>query len=103
MEEVKDGSNEKQLSEAISQKRQMTELLEDKNFKTYVAILQAQIDGRIHQMLVMPEGMDDAVKRIYAAGEIAGFKVALNLPQLMIDGAQGTIDILKPFINKESE
>lgn len=88
-------SQEKEFSEAISQKRKMNDLLENENFKFFSKILNSQIEQRIHNMLVMPEGMDDAVKRIYSSGEIAGMKIALNLPQILIETSQGTIDMIK--------
>ena len=95
MNEERVDSAEKQYSDAVSQKRKMTELLEDENFKFFISLLQAQTDKRIHEMLVMPTGMDDAVRRIYSNGEVAGLKIAINFPQILIDGSQGTIDMIK--------
>src|SRR5882672_2583806 len=100
---AEDDSPEKQFSEAVSQKRQMLELIEHDSFKVLVKLLDAQIEMRIHTMLVMPNGMDDAVRRIYASGEIAGLKIALNFPQLVIEGAQGTIDLIKASIAVKEE
>lgn len=95
MEEERVDSAEKQYSDAVSLKRSMNNLLENEDFKTMTKILNSQIEQRIHEMLVMPDGMDGMVKRTYSSGEIAGMKIALNLPQILIEGAQSTIDITK--------
>lgn len=88
-------SPEKQFSEAISQKRKMTELLENENFKFFAKLLETQIEMRIHSMLIIPNGMDELIQRNYSSGEIAGLKIALNFPQVMIETLEGNIEMLK--------
>jgi hypothetical protein len=96
MDENEDNdSYEKQLSEAISQKRLLQGLIEHSAFKFYVTLLEKQIEKRIHHMLIMPSGMDEMIQKNYASGEIAGLKIAANFPQVMIETLQGTIDMMK--------
>lgn len=92
-------SYEKQYAEAVSQKQLMSGLVEHSAFKFFVKAVEAQIDKRLHLLLVPPSGADDVVQKTYSAGEIAGMKVAINLPQIMIETAQGTIDMIK--VNNE--
>lgn len=83
---------EKLLGEARLQKAAMVRLLEDRNFKMYVEHLQKQIDRRLIQVLQMPLSADDIIQKTYCMGEMAGMKIALDLPQVLIVYAQTSID-----------
>lgn len=93
-DEARIESDDKQRSDAWTQKKLMQALVEFKSFLVLSELLEKQMEARIHEMLVMPQGHDDMVRRTYSAGEIAGIKIALNLPRLLIDGAQATLDLL---------
>lgn len=83
---------EKLLAQARLQKSSMVRLLDSTDWKTLASELQAQIDRRFLEMLTMPLGADDVIKKTYIAGELAGLKVALDYPQVLIDYAQSSID-----------
>lgn len=92
---------ERVLNLAHEQKRKMKDLLDYSSFQFYVAELEEQIDKRLNEVLVMPRGADDVIQRTYMSGEIAGIKLALNLPQVLIEYAQESIDSAR--VKEENE
>lgn len=82
----------KLLSEARLQKSAMVRLLDTTEWKTYSSGLQEQIDRRVVELLTMPMGADDVIKKTYTTGELAGIKLALAYPQVLIEYAQSSID-----------
>lgn len=103
MDEHEDVSLDKQLSDAHSSKRMLEELIEDKNFKHLVELVGGQIKAREHEVLVMPGGLDDVIKRIYSSGEIAGMKIVVNLPEVIAGTLKETIELINRQIEKKEE
>lgn len=94
------------IKEAYKNKEMMQDLLAFPAFIYVCELLQKQIDARIHEILGMPSSRDDEVKRTYSSGEIAGIKIALNFPKLLLEGAQGSIELekrMKEFNNEQEE
>lgn len=92
-----------QLSNALSEKKKLEELSENENFKVFKKLIEAQIEMRVHQSLMMPNGLDDVVKRIYSSGEIAGMKVAINLPRVIVDGLNGSVKFIKAQMEQQKK
>lgn len=82
----------KLLSEARLQKTAMVRLLDTPEWKTYAGELQKQTNRRLVELLAMPLGADDVIKKTYTTGELAGIKLALEYPQVLIEYAQSSID-----------
>ena len=86
---------EKQLQEALIQKGKMKKLLDDPSFLLLREMVENQITRRVRsEIMPMPMGADDVVKRTYSSGEIAGMQMVLDLPQMLFDSAQSTIDLI---------
>lgn len=83
---------EKLLSQARFQKSSMVRLLENRDFQMYVVELQKQIDQRLNELLTQPKGADDLVQKTYNTGEMAGLKLAVDLPKVLVEYAQTSID-----------
>ena len=95
--EDREEKKEKQYSDAFIQKRKMADLLEYTPFLLFKELLEKQIEYRLRELLVMPTGSDDVIRRTYSCGEVAGMKIALAFPSVLIDGAQATIDMQKAY------
>lgn len=102
-DEFQDESLDSQLSEALSQKKKLEALGENEEFKYFKKLIETQIEMRVHQSLMMPNGLDDVVKRIYSSGEIAGMKVAINLPKVIVDGLNGSIKFIKAQMEQKEK
>lgn len=102
-EEFQEENLDAQLSEALSQKKKLEDLSENENFKVFKKLIEAQIEMRTHQAFIMPNGLDDVVKRIYSSGEIAGMKVAINLPQVIVDGLSGSVKFIKAQMEQQKK
>jgi len=87
--------NEVQYEKALSQKKKMEELQEISSFIFFKELLEKQIEYRIRKMLIMPEGTDDVVKRTYSCGEIAGMKMALDYPGVLISLAEDVMRLTR--------
>lgn len=96
-------SLDEQLSKALLEKRKFEELLENEDFKYFKNLVEKQVEMRVHQSLIMPNGVDDVVKRIYASGEIAGLKIAINFPQVMMDGMNGSVKFIKAQMEQKEK
>ena len=103
MDENDDVGLDTQLSKAHSSKRMLEELIEDKNFKHLLELVEAQIKAREHEILVMPGGLDDVIKRIYSSGEVAGMKIVINLPEILIGTLKENIELLNRQIEKQEK
>lgn len=58
-------------------------LIDEPGFKWFQNICSTQVQNRLTDIvLAPPEGLDDMVKKIYAIGECAGLRLALNLPEI---------------------
>lgn len=90
-----------ELKEARNQKEMMLNLVNFAPYKYVVELLQKQIDARIHEILGMPMSRDDEVKRTYSSGEIAGIKIAMEFPKILLEGAIETIELEKRNENEE--
>lgn len=91
-----------QYEKAFTQKKRMQELLENPAFILFTELLQKQVDYRVTQLLLMPDGMDDMVRRTYSSGEVAGIKIALAFPKILIETATETMAIIN-YNRKELE
>ena len=83
---------QKVLSQARNIKAMMNNMLENSYFQHYAEELKKQYEERLPQLFQMPVSADDVVARTYVAGELAGLKIAIDLPAVLIDFAQASID-----------
>lgn len=88
-------TEERQLEDALVQRTKMRRLMEEESFLLLREMVENQITRRVRsEIMPMPMGTDDVVKRTYSAGEIAGMQMVLDMPQMLYDSAQGTIDLI---------
>lgn len=74
-------------------KHLMNELKDFEPFQEYVKRLKAQIEQRRSVVFAFPSnGLDNVVQNLYTSGEVAGLQLAIDLPDVMLDYAQLTID-----------
>lgn len=92
-----------QLNEARSVIEKMRRLLNNGDYRYVQVIVQNQINARMHRMLVRPEGVDDVQRKVYDAGELAGLKIAANFAQILLEGAQGTVEQYRHLIEEDEE
>lgn len=85
----------KEESEIYKMRDAMKALLANEYYQMVVEKINAQIDARIHETLVMPVSQDDLVKKTYAMGEIAGLKIAINYPKIALEGIETHIQMSK--------
>lgn len=92
-----------QLNEARSAIEKMKRLLSNNDYRYVQAVIQNQIDARMHRILVRPEGVDDVQRKVYDSGELAGLKIASNFAQILLEGAQGTVVQYSHLIEEDEE
>lgn len=93
----------KLYAQATKQKSQMVRLLDSPDWKAYAKLLQVQIDRRLVELLSMPKSGDDIVAKTYTMGELAGIKLALDYPQVLIGYAEANIELEVFRQNQEKE
>lgn len=65
---------------------QLRQLFEHPGWKWLRQVMENQVGTRIGTLvLTAPEGLDDMVRKAYATGEVAGLKLAMDLPQASLD------------------
>lgn len=102
---LKEESFEATYQEAIERKRKLKDLQEHPGFKVFIEQLEKQVERRFSEMVDFPSGLDSCIKTNYALGEIAGIKLALGWAGLLIDAAQGVIDLQNHIdrVNEQGE
>lgn len=98
-----EAENLKILAENTRIKDAMDFLVKSPQFAIFREHLQQQFDLRIAQVLQMPMSADDLIKRTYVAGEIATFRVILNTPELLIEGAKEMIESARVYEEHDNE
>lgn len=88
-------SRESELEEARRQKLAMEALLESFGWKLIVTALDRQIHGRREAVLQPGSNLDGCIAKEHLAGEAMGLTMALQLPQLMLNSAKDTIELLQ--------
>lgn len=98
-----EAENLKILAENTRIKDAMDFLVKTPQFAIFMQHLQGQYDLRIAQVLQMPMNADDIIKRTYVAGEIATFRVIINTPELLIEGAKEMIESARVYEEHDKE
>ena len=98
-----DAENAQILAYNSKLKNAMEVLISNTSFQFFCELLQEQYDLRLKQVLQMPESADDIIKRTYVAGEIATFRVVINMPQLLLEGAKGMIESAHVYEEHDKE
>ena len=84
------------LRDAQEQLAQLQGLLKLASWHTLHALAQQQLTTRIDAVILNPaSGADGVYAQEYMKGEIAGIKLFLQMPQLLIDQLQSDIDQMK--------
>ena len=98
-----EAENLKILAENTRLKDAMEFLIKTPQFALFREHLQEQFDLRLKQVLQMPMSADDVIKRTYVAGEIATFRVVINMPELFIEGAKNMIESARVYEEHDKE
>ena len=98
-----EAENMKILAENTRLKDAMEVLLKTPSFQFFQKLLQEQYDLRMTQVLQMPESADDIIKRTYVSGEVATFRVVINMPELLLEGAKEMIESARVYEEHDNE
>ncbi len=86
-------TDDERLREAVRQKNAFTGLLRTEGWEMLTTILQEQVEMRRNSFELTPlESMDQIPAQEFKKGEIAGLRMAAQLPQDILDDAQSIID-----------
>lgn len=101
-EEIGEQTWEEELASSRSMIEKLKRLLDNTDFKFLNAHQQAKLDSMVLPIFGAPQGVDSELLNLYRRGQVAGFQEALNYLQLLLQGAQGTVDRLAPMeVTKE--
>lgn len=92
------------LQNAVELKRKMLDLKESEGFKTFVIEMQKQIERRSEALFAFPSGgLDTVVSNVYTSGEVAGLRMSIQFPDILLSFAQQDIDMQKIKDEREIE
>jgi len=101
--EVIEQTEEQDLADARSIRAKMKRLMENEDFRFLCANMQAKLDATVLSVFISPQGVDTELVNLYTRGKVAGFNEAMNYAQLLLNGAEGTIDMHAPREKAEEE
>lgn len=86
-------------NEATRQRALMGSLIDDPSFVYFKEQMQAQIDNRLRELLMIPRSVDDMIQKAYNMGEMAGIKLAIDFPEVLVEYAKSSLE----SINRSEE
>lgn len=94
-------SRVRELQEELSK---LASLKEHAGYQYLMEIAEAQVKGRMDQMILTPlEGMDQVLRQEYAKGEVAGIRLFTNIVEIRLTDLQEEIEDLVPREENEDE
>ncbi len=79
----------------------LKKLLQDRTFKLFIEVLEAQVKTRSDTLLLKPlERMDDVLHQEFSKGEIAGLTLAVRFVEIRISDLEEQID---EILNEQRE
>lgn len=79
-------------------------LLASEGWKVYCGVVEKQQTARLDGIVLTPlPGLDAALEQEYKKGEIAGMRMALQLPQALLDDAEESLKHLREAAASQPE
>jgi hypothetical protein len=90
------------MTSPIERRRILRDLIESEGWKVFAAVVQAQQDARVVDMVSAPlETLDGALRQEFTKGGIAAVQRVMQLPEVLID--ELTQEIEKEAENVETD
>lgn len=97
-------TEDNRVEEALQLIEQFQTLQRSTGWKSLEKQLDDQIKLRYNEVVLKPlDSINDATRVEFMKGEIAGLRLALELPAKIIEGARGTLDLLNVDTGDESD
>ncbi|MFM6926980.1 MAG: hypothetical protein ACKOX6_00860 [Bdellovibrio sp.] len=82
--------------------RALQDLVASSAWKKYSDLIDAQVKGRIDQLVLKPlRGIDETLEQEYAKGEIAGMRFSLNIVADLIDTGAAELEQVRNALGAE--
>jgi hypothetical protein len=91
---------ESELSETL---RALQDLVASSAWKKYSDLIDAQVKGRVDQLVLKPlRSIDETLEQEYAKGEIAGMRFSLNIVTDLIDTGTAELEQVRNALGAEN-